>query len=241
MNKELLLNPDLECKRVSGKDSYDFFNRLTTNKLMGMREGEFRSTLLLDEKARLLDRLFVEHLSMSECKLYFYYSEASIGYLDRFIFTEDIAFSDEHDSNKKWSVEAYKKFRIENLIADRNEFQAALNPLELGLIDDISFTKGCYTGQEVIARLESQKKVSKFLALIESQDKLSPEGNYNILSASEKSLGKVTTVGSDHHHLALIHKSLLQNDSALILVGEDGKEKKAQLIKALNNKSYLTV
>ena len=29
-------------------------------------------------------------------------------------------------------------------------------PLELGLWDEVSFTKGCYTGQEIIARMESR-------------------------------------------------------------------------------------
>ena len=37
------------------------------------------------------------------------------------------------------------------------------NPLEAGLIGSIDFTKGCYIGQEVIARLDSYKKIQKFL------------------------------------------------------------------------------
>ncbi len=34
-------------------------------------------------------------------------------------------------------------------------------PLEVGLWDEISFTKGCYTGQEIIARMESRKRLAK--------------------------------------------------------------------------------
>jgi folate-binding protein YgfZ len=37
------------------------------------------------------------------------------------------------------------------------------NPLEAGLDAGISFTKGCYIGQEVVARLESRQKVSRQL------------------------------------------------------------------------------
>ena len=37
------------------------------------------------------------------------------------------------------------------------------NPLEAGLIGSVDFTKGCYIGQEVIARLDSYKKVQKYL------------------------------------------------------------------------------
>ena len=37
------------------------------------------------------------------------------------------------------------------------------NPLEARLDDAISWTKGCYVGQEVVARLDSRQKVSKLL------------------------------------------------------------------------------
>ncbi len=37
------------------------------------------------------------------------------------------------------------------------------NPLEAGLIGSVDFAKGCYIGQEVIARLDSYKKVQKYL------------------------------------------------------------------------------
>jgi aminomethyltransferase len=34
-------------------------------------------------------------------------------------------------------------------------------PLEIGLWDEVSFSKGCYTGQEIIARMESRHKLAK--------------------------------------------------------------------------------
>jgi tRNA-modifying protein YgfZ len=34
-------------------------------------------------------------------------------------------------------------------------------PLEAGLWDEVSFTKGCYTGQEIIARMESRNRLAK--------------------------------------------------------------------------------
>lgn len=37
-------------------------------------------------------------------------------------------------------------------------------PLEAGLWDDVSFSKGCYVGQEIIARMESRGKLAKRLA-----------------------------------------------------------------------------
>ncbi len=60
---------------------------------------------------------------------------------------------------------AYQVLRVE---AGRPEFGRELGdeyiPLEAGLWADVSFTKGCYTGQEIIARMESRHKLAKQLA-----------------------------------------------------------------------------
>lgn len=40
-------------------------------------------------------------------------------------------------------------------------------PLEVGLWDEISFSKGCYTGQEIIARMESRNRLAKILVKLE--------------------------------------------------------------------------
>ncbi len=39
-------------------------------------------------------------------------------------------------------------------------------PLEAGLWDEVSFSKGCYTGQEIIARMESRNKLAKTLVTL---------------------------------------------------------------------------
>mgnify|MGYP002682561838 CR=1 FL=1 len=60
--------------------------------------------------------------------------------------------------------DAYDYLRIE---AGRPRFGRELTldyiPLETGLWDDVSFSKGCYTGQEIIARMESRGKLAKRL------------------------------------------------------------------------------
>ena len=47
-----------------------------------------------------------------------------------------------------------------------SEMGEPYNPLEAGLIGTIDFTKGCYIGQEVIARLDSYDRVQKYLAVL---------------------------------------------------------------------------
>lgn len=51
------------------------------------------------------------------------------------------------------------------------EIQEAANPLEAGLNDYISWTKGCYVGQEVIARLDTYKKVRRRFARFELEER----------------------------------------------------------------------
>ncbi len=62
------------------------------------------------------------------------------------------------------SWERYDEFRIQyGIPVSPNELSVSYNPLEAGLKDLISWTKGCYIGQEVIARLDTYKKVQKKL------------------------------------------------------------------------------
>ncbi len=43
-------------------------------------------------------------------------------------------------------------------------------PVEVGLWDEVSFSKGCYTGQEILARLESRERLAKTLVKIALSD-----------------------------------------------------------------------
>ena len=62
------------------------------------------------------------------------------------------------------SEETYQVLRVE---AGWPEFGRELGeeyiPLEANLWNDVSFKKGCYTGQEIIARMESRQKLAKRL------------------------------------------------------------------------------
>lgn len=61
-------------------------------------------------------------------------------------------------------TEAYEIFRIEKGIPKApNEIDDQFNPNDSLLIKDVSFTKGCYIGQEVIARLDTYGKTQRIL------------------------------------------------------------------------------
>ena len=91
-------------------------------------------------------------------------------------------------------AEAHETARIWTGVPDHGrELGDEYNPLEAGLVGSIDFTKGCYIGQEVIARLDSYHKVQKYLVrLVFGEDAVVSTGT--ILLEDGKPIGKVTSV-----------------------------------------------
>ncbi len=85
----------------------------------------------------------------------------------------------------------YDYLRIE---AGRPRFGRELTldyiPLEAGLWDDVSFSKGCYTGQEIIARMESRGKLAKRLARLRP---VSPVAAGAEIVANGRPVGTITS------------------------------------------------
>ena len=72
--------------------------------------------------------------------------------------------------------DALELSRITNGVAGYgSELCEDYNPLEAGLIDFISFNKGCYIGQEVVARLNTYDKVQKYLMCLSLESGIAPE------------------------------------------------------------------
>ena len=89
--------------------------------------------------------------------------------------------------------EALDALRIERGVpAFGRELTEAFNPLEAGLIDIISFTKGCYVGQEVVARLNTYDKVQKRLMRMRWGDGAGPEPGAKLV-LDGKQVGVVTS------------------------------------------------
>lgn len=70
------------------------------------------------------------------------------------------------------------------------EYSLMYNPLEAGLLHLINFKKGCYIGQEVIARLDSYNKVQKRLIGIKSEY---PIIENSIIKHDDKEIGIITS------------------------------------------------
>lgn len=71
--------------------------------------------------------------------------------------------------------ETYHVLRVEaGVPAAGSELTDGFIPLELGLWDEVSFSKGCYTGQEIIARMESRGKLAKTIVTLTLTAPVSP-------------------------------------------------------------------
>ena len=98
--------------------------------------------------------------ALSELCYTLIYSSLDIS-IDTFFETQnDIPFLED---NQYWIMRLEAGMGTYN-----NEYSHMYNPLEAGLLHLINFKKGCYIGQEVIARLDSYNKVNKRLIGIKS-------------------------------------------------------------------------
>ena len=219
---------------MRGPDSLDLLQRISTNDVANLKSGETKATVLISEKAKIIDliRVFVMDdrvLLLGDPKS----GEQLKGWFEKYIIMEDVAIEDmssefkgllligntlpelleeetglsigqsvEADGrflstnngylvrNDRWYVpsftfigsvqaiagfetrlkfprvgmQAYDTCRIENGIPGYGrEITELVNPLEANLGHAISFTKGCYIGQEVIARIDTYGKLQRRL------------------------------------------------------------------------------
>ncbi|MCF8411959.1 MAG: hypothetical protein K9G44_00990 [Melioribacteraceae bacterium] len=123
---------------------------------------------------------------------------------------------------------AYNAFRIKNGLPDApNELNDNFNPHELNILADVNFKKGCYIGQEVIARLDTYDKVQKFLkGVIIHTDNGNLVNSSDLYDVSGNMVGKLTSYSDSELFdkkigLAIIRKQFMENGTKLRL-GKDG-------------------
>ena len=90
--------------------------------------------------------------------------------------------------------DVYNSFRIEQgILAAPSEINDEINPHEARLMRLVSSTKGCYIGQEVIARLETYDKVQKYITGIEFLEPPLPESHFVLIDEDNKEAGIITS------------------------------------------------
>lgn len=269
--------------RLTGKDSLDLLNRISTNDLMGLRPGMGKPTFLATEKGRIVDLCTVYAQQGSLLLLTSPSNSEKVGkWIEKFIISEDVKVEDvthyfpmlfvggveaanflthlahssykqfldvskmprhnfirtflgthevllsrtnlamgngyiilvnPDDIGKVWTsfvensksfgaapagLETFEILRIENGTPFYPyELNEEHNPLEVNLLDAVSDNKGCYVGQEVIARLQTYDKVRKRLVGLVSTSNM-PRGSkvyepHANTSGMESEIGIITS------------------------------------------------
>jgi folate-binding protein YgfZ len=207
--------------RMTGKESLDLLQRISTNDLTPLKSGERAQNLLTNDKGKIVDAVSIFPLGIDDLLLAGSNPSPSTlkGWIEKFIIMEEITIKDVTSENfalllfgsnqelqelehrigpncvrETWAGTLllrmigekaqfdyvirnlsslgvgrelpgmFEEYRISNGIpAFPCELSTSYNPLEAGLNHLISWTKGCYVGQEVIARLDTYKKVQRKL------------------------------------------------------------------------------
>ena len=196
--------------RVAGGDAADYLQRMLSNDVAGLPVGGSCPALLLTAKARVIAPLRVlrrgsdDFLLLTEPEL----GETVRKQLLRTRFAAKVEVEpEEHDS---WLVlggeevlderppgddvgeEEFERWRIESGIPRwGREIDDRILPAEAGLDEThISFTKGCYPGQEPIARQRHRGKVNRKLRVLELEGEGVP-GTKLLLDG--KTVGRITS------------------------------------------------
>jgi tRNA-modifying protein YgfZ len=194
---------------VSGPDAADYLQRMVSNDVEALGVGERCDALLLTPKARIIAPLRVlrrgddDFLVLTEPGL----GDRVAAELVRMRFAAKCAIaSEEHESwlvlggeevlderpeGEEASEEEAERARIEAGVPRWGaELDETILPAEAGLDEThISFTKGCYPGQEPIARLHHRGHVNRRLRVLDVEraspgDEITHEG---------KTVGRVTS------------------------------------------------
>jgi folate-binding protein YgfZ len=195
--------------RVSGPDAADYLNRMLSNDVLALGPGDACDALLLTAKARIIAPLRVlkrgddDFLLATEPEL----GERVLAELLRFRFAAKAEI--EPEEHEAWLVlggdevldsrpdgaeveaEDFERWRIEAGIPRwGRELDETILPAEAGLTEThVSFTKGCYPGQEPIARQHHRGKVNRRLRVLEVEA-AEPGDEIHL---GEKTVGRITS------------------------------------------------
>ena len=134
----------------------------------------------------------------------------------------------EADELEAWRI-------LSGLPAPGHELTGEHNPLEAGLRDAVSFSKGCYVGQEVVARLNTYGKVARALVRLELEpDAPVPAPGAAILHGGS-TIGAVTSAVRPPGRpapvvLAYVKSRELPADVTVLSVDDGGTPRNATLI-----------
>ncbi|MEK7729006.1 MAG: folate-binding protein YgfZ, partial [candidate division KSB1 bacterium] len=115
-----------------------------------------------------------------------------------------------------------------------HELTEEYNPHEVGLYSLINFEKGCYIGQEVVARLDTYQKVQRQLVGVKLDAEPHACANAT-LWVDEEEIGKLTSIarapeGNGAIGLAIVRKQYAQHGTRVAVRTSRGDSLNAALV-----------
>ena len=197
MTSELLgalVRDPADLLRIDGGDALDLLHRIAASDVRSIDAGGFGVVVLTDDKGRTIDAPTLhrrdDHLAMICGPTR---GTATRAWIERWVITEDVVISplDEtvlemvaRDPREASSfvvqvqrvpteldtidLDAWRAHFLDaGVVVAGPALAAGPNPLEIGWHDRIGWTKGCYIGQEVVARLDTYDKVKRRVGVID--------------------------------------------------------------------------
>jgi len=127
---------------------------------------------------------------------------------------------------EKATSEEFHYWRLnQGLPIGSGELDGQSNPLELGLANWVSFSKGCYLGQETIAKVSRGKKLKKELRYWESSDQIDVGeklSNFSLDRTDSQAVGMISSSleidnGEKFVGLAMIRSQSLGEEKLFLL------------------------
>lgn len=220
---------------VVGPDAEDFLQRMLSNDVAALDDGAFCEALLLTPKARLIAPVRVlrrgreDFLLLTEPEL----GETLRAQLVRarlrarceiepeehrswlVLAPDGGEVLDDRPDGEEVTAEELERLRIEGGFPRWGaELDDSILPAEAGLTEThVSFTKGCYPGQEPIARLHYRGKVNRRLRVLDVEG-AAPPGTELVLGG--KTVGRITSRAGD---VALGYVRVEVPDDAVLAAG----------------------
>jgi folate-binding protein YgfZ len=172
-----IITNDVEMVTIHGPESLDFVSQFIGGDLLTL---PMHSAISKSDS----NRFAIRSMPIHELQ-FLIIDQKENGLLDYFSSQKDIPELFSNDWNR------------ERILAGQgiysHEWSDAYNPLEAGLLHLIDFKKGCYIGQEVIARLDSYNKVNKRLMGISSQSHFE---EHDLIYVEDEQIGVITSISS---------------------------------------------
>lgn len=194
---------------VAGKDAASFLQGQTTadiNKLTFIDQApdhQYGLSAICNRQGRVIslfwaikvdDETF--HLLLPESL-----AEKVQKHLTTFIFRSKVTITNDEPSTE--DLATLPQTLIIPWIIDENSEEYVPQMLSLDLLEAINFKKGCYTGQEIVARMQYLGKHKRRLARITAENTEDLSVNAKILNENEKEAGTIV-YSEDNEALAVI-------------------------------------